>query len=672
MKKFNTLLIANRGEIACRIIRTARSMGLATVAVYSEPDSDALHARLADSAYCVGPAAAGLSYLNQAEILRAARLAGAEAIHPGYGFLSENPEFARACAESGLVFVGPPPEVITSMGIKSRAREIMDQAGIPVIPGCRIGGSNQTESEELAGRIGYPLLIKADRGGGGKGIRLVTAGDELAEAIGAARRESAAAFGDGSLLMEKQVVGARHIEVQIFRDSHGNTVHLFERDCSLQRRHQKIIEEAPAVGLSPRLRGQLHTAAVAAAEAIGYLGAGTVEFLVSGDGQFYFLEINTRLQVEHPVTEMISGQDLVAWQLLVAAGERLPCTQDELVCSGAAIEVRIYAENPVRGFLPATGTISYLREPKMDQRVRVDSGVREGDVIAPHYDPLLAKLIVHGADRREAMARMRQCLARYQLAGVVTNVAFLQHLLDNETFLEGRHTISWVDEHLAELIAGQAEEPAMMALAALWLVKTSSRRGPKMPGDEYNSPWREASGFRLNQPAQLTCELVGTLGTARIDIFVTAEEYRLVLPEREYAATHVAIEGDQLSCRLSARNLTATVVQVDGRLNVFHGGHSVVYALADSMMADRHDAGGDNVLLAPIPGKVTAVLAEAGDSVRQGQPLLVVEAMKMEYVIRAPQNGRIGAMLFAEGASVRENDRLVELTGLGEDGHEAA
>ncbi|SHO47819.1 acetyl/propionyl/methylcrotonyl-CoA carboxylase subunit alpha [Desulfopila aestuarii] len=670
---FKKILIANRGEIACRIIYSARKMGIATVAVYSEPDSSALHVELADEAYCIGPAAATLSYLNQQEILRVAKAAGAEAIHPGYGFLSENPEFALACKAAGLIFVGPSPDVITSMGIKSRARDIMEQAGIPVIPGCYIDEVPDSELEGKGEGLGYPLLIKADRGGGGKGIRLVNATEEMNEAIAAARREAAGAFGDASLLMEKQIVNARHVEVQIFRDIHGNAVHLFERDCSLQRRHQKILEESPAPGISERIRQKLHRTAVAAAETLGYVGAGTVEFLVEPDGEFYFLEINTRLQVEHPVTEMITGQDLVAWQLLVAAGEPLPLGQEELECKGHAIEVRVYAEDPVRNFLPSTGTIHYLRQPMTADGVRVDSGVRQGDMVTPFYDPMLAKLIVWGEDRHEAILRLLAALAEYHFAGITVNIGFLRRLAVDPAFSAATHTTRYVDEHLDELTRPEPITDETLAIVALYRVLENQRmlyQQVGSGGDPY-SPWNSGKGFRVNESDRIEMQLLSQGEMVTVHMYPVGDGYRLEMAGVVMTVTVVELHGAKLRCRLQGKNVAATLVTHDEQITVFCAGNTFHLLLPDLGRVGS-DGGGGNSLRAPIPGKVTELFVEAGDTVRQGDQLLVLEAMKMEYAIRAPADGTVISILYRQGDSVQEKDRLVEFQPLEEKNDAAA
>jgi 3-methylcrotonyl-CoA carboxylase alpha subunit len=659
---FTTILIANRGEIACRIIRTARAMGIRTVAVYSEADCRALHVTMADEAYCIGSAPAVKSYLMQENILRAAKESGAEAIHPGYGFLSENPEFAAACTAAGLVFIGPPAEVITEMGIKSRAKEIMKREGIPVIPGYYSDDDDKVRLLHEVNEIGYPLLIKADRGGGGKGIRLVHSEAELHEAIGAAGREAASAFGNGSLLLEKHITGARHIEVQIFRDSLGNSVHLYERDCSLQRRHQKILEEAPADGVSQKIRNKLYDAAIQAADTISYVGAGTVEFLVDDQDDYYFLEINTRLQVEHPVTEMITGQDLVRWQLLVAAGEPLPLRQHELSCTGHAIEVRIYAEDPSRNFMPSSGVISYLRLPEESETLRVDSGVREGDTVTPFYDPILAKLIVHGRNRQEAIQNLLEGLKRYKLAGLVTNINFLGSLATDDTFRAALHTSQYVDNHLEELTGKQPFSGKTLCCAALYymlsqqldlLIESGRTQDPF-------SPWCNNNGFRLNE--QASYEVMFTSGGTVHKVIVSFEKknYRLVLESEIIRAEDVNWQQGRLCCRIDERMEMVEIVHHANNLTVFDSGRTVLLELPDLSHEVSGGHGADSSLRAPIPGNVTEVFVTAGDKVKKGDSLLVLEAMKMEYVIRAPFDGRVTGILYQKGDSVQERDRLVD------------
>ena len=476
---FRSLLIANRGEIACRIIRTARAMGIRTIAVYSDADASARFVRLADEAWRLGPAPARDSYLRAERILDIARASGAEAIHPGYGFLSENAEFAQACADAGVVFVGPPPAAIAAMGSKSAAKQLMERAQVPLTPGYHGDEQDAGFLHQQADQIGYPVLIKASAGGGGKGMRIVERSADFPDALASCRREASASFGDDRVLIERYLQKPRHIEIQVFADQHGEAVYLFERDCSVQRRHQKVLEEAPAPGMDAARRQEMGEAACAAARAVGYVGAGTVEFIVEPDGRFYFMEMNTRLQVEHPVTEMITGQDLVAWQLRVAAGEPLPLRQDALRIHGHAIEARIYAEDPDRDFLPATGQLIRLRPPTESASVRVDTGVQEGDAITPYYDPMIAKLIVWGDDRQQALARLDQALADYRVLGLTTNIAFLRRLARHPAFAGADLDTGLIARHQAELLPPASALPDADALvaAACWLLAAETNPG---------------------------------------------------------------------------------------------------------------------------------------------------------------------------------------------------
>ncbi len=498
------ILIANRGEIACRIIRTARTMGITSVAVYSDADRNSLHVRMADEAYYIGPSPAVESYLNIENILIVAEKSGVQAIHPGYGFLAENPDFAKACETVGLTFIGPSPKVITEMGIKSLAKDRMEKAGIPIIPGYHGDAQDTIALNREAMRIGFPLLIKADRGGGGKGIRLVTSISDFDSSIEAARREAGSSFGNSTIILEKYLVAARHVEVQIFRDTHDNGVHLFERDCSIQRRHQKIIEEAPAPGIEEELRHDLCSTALKAAEAVGYVGAGTVEFLVDSEGDFYFMEINTRLQVEHPVTEMITGHDLVTWQIQVANGEQLPVNQKDLEIQGHAIEARIYAENCDNDFLPSTGIISHLREPMENKAVRVDSGIQEGDNVSLHYDPILAKLIVWGESRETATELLQKSLGEYQLSGITSNIGFLHAVAGSQEFITGSYDVTFVENNLQELTESIRTDANTIALACLYILLTDKHRAKEnaINSDEHFSPWNCRDGYRINSPGR--------------------------------------------------------------------------------------------------------------------------------------------------------------------------
>jgi 3-methylcrotonyl-CoA carboxylase alpha subunit len=498
---FTKVLIANRGEIACRVVKTCRRLGIRTVAVYSEADAGARHVRLADEAVLIGPPPARESYLRIEAVLDAARETGAEAIHPGYGFLSENEDFASACASEGITFIGPPVGAIRAMGSKSAAKRLMEQAGVPLVPGYH--GDNQDPDflKAQADAIGYPVLIKASAGGGGKGMRVVERAEDFDEALASCRREAAASFGDDRVLVEKYLLRPRHIEIQVFADTHGDVVHLFERDCSVQRRHQKVLEEAPAPGLTPERRARMGAAACDAARAVGYVGAGTVEFIAAPDGAFYFMEMNTRLQVEHPVTEMITGQDLVEWQLRVAAGERLPLAQEQLTIRGHAIEGRIYAEDPAKGFLPSTGRLIHLAPPPETLHVRVDSGVEEGDEITPYYDPMIAKLIVWDEDRERACARMLRALAGFRVVGVANNVAFLSRLVACPAFASADLDTGLIERERAFLFPEQEKAPGeVFALAALaeLLSEVQHAAGESARREDPYTPWAKRDGWRLN------------------------------------------------------------------------------------------------------------------------------------------------------------------------------
>src|SRR6266545_3421061 len=503
---FTKILIANRGEIACRVIRTARRLGIRTVAVHSEADANARHVRLADEAVHIGPAAARESYLVGARIIEAARATGAQAIHPGYGFLSENADFAEACEKAGVVFIGPPASAIRAMGSKSAAKALMQQAGVPLTPGYHGAEQDPALLAREAKRIGYPVLIKASAGGGGKGMRRVDAPADFEAALASCKREAMQAFGDDRVLVERYVLRPRHVEIQVFGDRHGGCVHLFERDCSVQRRHQKVLEEAPAPGLTPERRAAMGAAAVEAAKAVGYVGAGTVEFIVEPSGGFYFMEMNTRLQVEHPVTEMITGLDLVEWQLRVAAGEPLPLRQEQVQIDGHAIEARIYAEDPERGFLPSTGRLLHLAAPEASYHVRIDAGVEEGDEISPHYDPMIAKLIVWDASRERALARMRAALAQLRIVGVANNVEFLARLVASPAFAAGDLDTDLIERESEFLFPASRETPQeVWLLAALAELEREQREVPSPA--ETRSPWDARDGWRLNSRASRTLTL---------------------------------------------------------------------------------------------------------------------------------------------------------------------
>jgi 3-methylcrotonyl-CoA carboxylase alpha subunit len=623
---FAKLLIANRGEIAVRIARTARRLGIRTVAVYSDADARAAHVAACDEAVHIGGSRPQESYLRAEAILDAARRTGATAIHPGYGFLSENAEFAAACGRAGVTFIGPSPGAIDAMGSKSAAKTLMEKAGVPLTPGYHGDRQESDYLLEQARRIGFPVLIKAVSGGGGKGMRRVDAAEGFAVALASCQREAAASFDDERVLVEKYVSPARHVEVQVFGDAHGNVVYLFERDCSVQRRHQKVIEEAPAPGMTPARRQQMGEAAVAAARAVSYTGAGTVEFIAAPDGAFYFMEMNTRLQVEHPVTEMITGLDLVEWQLRVAAGEALPLRQEQLAIHGHAIEARIYAEDPAREFLPSIGTLEHLAMPAISDELRIDTGVRQGDEITPYYDPMIAKLIVHGGTRAEAMARLRAALAAYQVVGVHTNVEFLHRLTNSPSFAEGRVDTTLIEREHAHLFP-QHEVPA----DGLW--ELAARRSLTVPEADA-SPWSSHDGWRPGARAERTVR-VRWQDTERAVLI-------------RFAAPPAIHSG-------------GAVYVAKGTVHVFEAGRHHVFMVADPYLppdeaGDRH--GG---LTAPMPGRVIAVNVKPGDKVARGEPLIVMEAMKMEHTVTAPAAGVVETVNCDVGDQVREGAELLAI-----------
>ncbi|WP_429108370.1 acetyl/propionyl/methylcrotonyl-CoA carboxylase subunit alpha [Aeromonas media] len=629
------LLIANRGEIAVRIIRTARRLGIHTIALYSDADARAMHVREADEAWHLGPAPARESYLDAAKVLKIACEAGADAVHPGYGFLSENSDFASACAQQGLRFIGPGGAAILAMGDKSGAKALMQAAGVPVLPGYH--GADQTQAllRDQAHQVGFPLLIKAASGGGGKGMRRVEQIDEFDAALAAVKREALAAFGDDRVLLERYLPRARHVEVQIFADTLGHAIYLGDRDCSLQRRHQKVIEEAPAPNIVPALRCAMGEAAVAAARAIDYVGAGTIEFLLCGEA-FFFMEMNTRLQVEHPVTEAVTGQDLVAWQLAVAEGQPLPLTQEEVVLRGHAVEARLYAEDVGAGFLPASGPIQWLDWP---QGVRIDTGVAAGDEVSPYYDPMIAKLIAHGQSRAEAFARLADALAALSLGPLVHNGPLLLRLCEEPEVLAMAHHTQWPIPTDSLAIPDLA-----WPLATLWL---ASRTGP--------SPWQQAPGFRLGESRSLTAAVrIGE--EARV--LTLAERAGLLTWQGETCPCELGTDfvrlqraGRWVRCPVTPAAEGAFVLQLDGR--------RIPFAADDRRHRPHHDHDGAQGAVAPMHGIVVALLVEVGQPVGKGQPLLVLEAMKMEHVLKADKEGVITALSCRQGEQVSQGAVLV-------------
>jgi 3-methylcrotonyl-CoA carboxylase alpha subunit len=660
---FRRILIANRGEIACRVIKTARRLGIRTVAVFSEADAQARHTRLADEAVLIGPPAARESYLDIERILAAAKKTGAEAVHPGYGFLAENAAFAEACAAKDLVFIGPPPAAIRAMGSKSAAKAIMEGAKVPVVPGYHGDQQDLGFLQAKAEQIGYPVLIKAAAGGGGKGMRIVARAGELADALASCKREAASSFGDDQVLIEKYLLGPRHIEIQLFADKHGHCVYLFERDCSVQRRHQKVLEEAPAPGLSADRRRDMGAAAVAAALAVGYVGAGTVEFIVDQDGRFYFMEMNTRLQVEHPVTEMITGQDLVEWQLRIAAGEASPLTQGQLSIRGHALEARIYAEDPDKGFLPSTGTLVHLAPPAESLHVRVDTGVEQGDTITPYYDPMIAKLIVWDQTRELALQRLLQALAEYRIVGVANNVEFLSRLVACPAFAQANLDTGLIERERAFLFPAPSDIPAdayLIAALATLLREQARSRAPAMPNPDPYSPWDLRDGWRLNSSFER--KLMFRYGEQERTVVVgyANDHYVLELDGTTTLARGELGANSTLRVELGGLRLDATVVVAGERRHVFLHGRSYQLARVDPLYHSREGQGPEGGLLAPMPGKVVAILAKPGTKLAKGAPLLVLEAMKMEHTILAPGPGQVRAFRFAVGEQVSEGAELVD------------
>jgi 3-methylcrotonyl-CoA carboxylase alpha subunit len=641
---FAKILIANRGEIACRIIRTARRMGVSTVAVYSDADAGALHVALADEAVRIGAAPASESYLRADRIIAAAKDTGAEAIHPGYGFLSENPGFVEKVTAAGLTFIGPSADAIRAMGLKDAAKRLMERAGVPVVPGYHGEAQAIVVLAGKANEIGYPVLIKARAGGGGKGMRRVDDPADFADALAGAKREAKASFGDDAVLVEKYVEKPRHIEVQVFGDNLGNAVHLFERDCSAQRRHQKVIEEAPAPGMTAEMREAMTQAAVTAAKAIGYSGAGTIEFIVDASqglrpDRFWFMEMNTRLQVEHPVTEMVTGIDLVEWQLRVAAGESLPLTQDEITLEGHAFEARIYAEDAARGFLPAVGTLHHLRFPveaPSDATVRVETGVRQGDTISPFYDPMIAKLVVHGRDRKAALAGLSEALRSTEIAGSVTNVAFLGALARDGDFAAGDVDTGLIARHQEALTA--TTQPSAGAIAQALIVASGIERDRQS-----SDPWDTLASYAHFHPSGRWTAVTHRDVTFGARLLLNAGGGVVFSDTANWSA------GKGSEPPLDA-------AQWPGHVTVFENGHAFTFGIADPLDVVTDTAGGS--MRAPMPGLVKLARAQAGEIVTKGQPLLVLEAMKMEHTITASHDGTI-AEIAAEGAQVSEGTVLV-------------
>ena len=639
-----SLLIANRGEIACRIMRTARKMGIRTIAVYSDADTNALHVREADEAFRLGPAPVAESYLRTGRILKIAKDAGADAIHPGYGFLSENADFAELCAEAGMIFVGPPPSAIRAMGLKDKAKEIMKEAGVPVVPGYHGPMQRAEFLKRKAYETGYPVLLKAVAGGGGKGMRKVNKAIEFDAALEAAMREAKSSFGNDNMLVEKFIASPRHIEIQVFADAHGNVVHLFERDCSLQRRHQKVVEEAPAPGMSEELRAVMGKAACDAALAVGYQGAGTVEFIVDGrkgltaDG-FYFMEMNTRLQVEHPITEMISGTDLVEWQLRIARGEELPRTQDELQITGHAVEVRVYAEDPGTGFLPSTGPLAMVRFP---DNIRADSGVETGDEISPYYDPMIAKLIAHGETRNEALDLLDIALGNTVIAGPKTNISFLSRLINNQQFRDEQFDTGLIDENIDDLIRVDDGASNLLATGIIALIRKQQAEILVKSGDFARSPWSVNDAYSAAQP--------------RIQMFNFIQDGEICSSTVRYVGLDIQVLDDDGNIVEPASN--AVVIDAGDHLFVLQAGQQIRLEdyVASNFAGSNGATGGsgDGIVRVPMHGKIISVSVGEGDDVETGDLLFAVEAMKMEHAVIAPVSGKISDFALTIGEQMSE------------------
>jgi 3-methylcrotonyl-CoA carboxylase alpha subunit len=672
---FTKILIANRGEIACRVAATARRMGIRTVAVYSEADAGSKHVAVCDEAVLIGPAAAKESYLRGDRIIEVAKATGAQAIHPGYGFLSENAEFAESVEAAGIAFIGPPASSMRAMGSKSAAKQLMEKAGVPLVPGYHGDEQDPGFLQREADRIGYPVLLKASAGGGGKGMRVVERTGDFAAALASCKREAISSFGDDKVLVEKYLTRPRHIEIQVFADSLGNCVYLHERDCSVQRRHQKVLEEAPAPGMTLDRRAAMGEAAVAAARAVGYVGAGTVEFIANQDGSFYFMEMNTRLQVEHPVTEMITGTDLVEWQLRVAAGQPLPKNQDQLAIHGHAIEARVYAENPEKGFLPSIGTLRHMDLPCAvsfelggtpglePAAVRIDSGVREGDAISPFYDPMIAKLIVWGVDRNQALARMAQALAEFQIVGLATNIAFLKRLVEGSAFSTADLDTGLIERNGDSLFPQPKAAPAgALALAALALVESEKEQ---LASGGAADPWGQARGWRLNGAYQrqlsFTDDYTAGLETRayQVGLAYHANGWDLEMAGASTPLQLVAVEGACYSIRLGQVSMHGNVRRDGDLFHVFTGGRHFTLAYNDPMAHAGEVETGGGRLTAPMPGKVVAVLAANGQEVKKGAPLVIMEAMKMEHTISAPGDGVVEEVLYQVGDQVADGAPLL-------------
>ncbi|GJM07619.1 MAG: 3-methylcrotonyl-CoA carboxylase subunit alpha [marine bacterium B5-7] len=659
---FKKILIANRGEIACRVMKTARELGIKTVAVYSDADTHAMHVQMADEAHHIGPSPASDSYLDHARILAIAKQSGAEAIHPGYGFLSENAGFAEDCEKAGIIFIGPPAAAIRAMGSKSVAKRRMEKAKVPMLPGYHGDKQDEKTLLDAAKKIGFPVLLKAAAGGGGKGMRRIDHEKDFSAAFAATKREALKSFADDTLLIEKYLTSPRHVEMQVFSDTHGNHVYLFERDCSIQRRHQKILEEAPAPNLDNAIQTRMGEVAVDAAKAIDYVGAGTIEFLLDVDQQFYFMEMNTRLQVEHPVTEMTTKQDLVAWQLHVAAGNPLPCTQAELTQHGHAIEVRLYAEDPANQFLPSTGELALFHVPSHDPHVRLDTGVQTGDHITPFYDPMIAKLIVWGNDRHDAITRMQQTLAETHIVGVKNNVALLRRIVAHPDFANAKLSTHFIDMHQDTLMPAPTPMPAdCICLAAVATI--CQQQDVAIAASD---PWAASDAWQSHLPATQILRFEHDGKTLQAMIEFQADNLHCTVSHSEtdktqaFSVTNMRLNGQQLHLTINQQPTTAWVVENQDTLVIIHQGESFTLMRWSANHAHT-DSNADASLLAPMPGTVAAVMVKVGEQVASGQPLMILEAMKMEHTITAPHEGTVEDVCYNIGDQVNDGAVLLSL-----------
>jgi 3-methylcrotonyl-CoA carboxylase alpha subunit len=664
---FKKILIANRGEIACRVIRSARKMGILTVAVYSDADRDALHVTMADEAVHIGASPSLESYLLGGRVIEAALKTGADAIHPGYGFLSENGQFSRNCEKNNIVFIGPPAAAIEAMGSKSAAKIIMGQADVPLVPGYHGDDQDPSVLKKASDDMGYPVILKATAGGGGKGMRQVWAADDFAEALTTAKREALNSFGDDTMLVEKYLTQPRHVEIQIFCDQHNNAVYLAERDCSVQRRHQKIIEEAPAPGVSRALRQQMGEAAIRAAQAINYQGAGTVEFLLDQDGSFYFMEMNTRLQVEHPVTEMITGQDLVEWQLRVAGGEQLPLTQKQIQINGHSLEARIYAEDPDNDFLPASGPLTFLQPPEESEHVRVDTGVLQGDEVSVYYDPMIAKLVVWDEDRNKALRRLTKALAEYRISGVSTNVAFLYNLVNSEPFKHAEIDTGFIEKHHDIVFNKNKQNISQgIALAALYLMLKQAQKaaaGAAHSPDPW-SPWNTTGGWRLNESR-----------INRFQLLIQDEQYPVAIEQLGRGSTiryvirsgdrtiqaQGNIVGNELHADIDGHRMRASVGENNTTYSLYTQENAMQFSLIEADLGDEDAGEGAGALEAPMNGTIVEIVASLGATVKKGDTLLIMEAMKMEHTIRAPEDGQVIEFYYQVGDLVSGGAEMLNL-----------